>query len=89
MLRTFIYLTFIYFLCFDIYRLIPKWLATIVPSLVKAGKCAEILKLYGVLTSKNQTQLSPFIKCLFMFKIMKNLNHLLKNFLKISKKILT
>lgn len=32
--------------------MIPKWLASVVPVLVKAGKCAEILKSNGVLTRK-------------------------------------
>ena len=37
----------------SISRLIPKWLAAIVPSLIKAGKCAEILKFNQVL-SRNE-----------------------------------
>jgi hypothetical protein len=45
------------FIFIKIYRLIPKWLASIVPALVKAGKCAEILKSNGVLTSKYQMYL--------------------------------
>ncbi|CAF3929267.1 unnamed protein product [Rotaria sp. Silwood2] len=36
--------------------LIPKWLASIVPSLVKAGKCAEILKSNGVLKNNEESQ---------------------------------
>ncbi|CAF3680517.1 unnamed protein product [Rotaria socialis] len=36
--------------------LIPKWLACIVPSLVKAGKCAEILKSNGVLRNNEESQ---------------------------------
>ncbi|CAF1161140.1 unnamed protein product [Adineta steineri] len=46
--------------------LIPKWLASIVPSLVKAGKCAEILKSNGVLTNHKESQsfVEEFSKCL-------------------------
>ncbi|CAF1078845.1 unnamed protein product [Rotaria sordida] len=36
--------------------LIPKWLASIVPSLIKAGKCAEILKSNGVLRNNEESQ---------------------------------
>ncbi len=43
------------FIFIEISSLIPRWLASIVPSLVKAGKCAEILKSNGVLTSKKET----------------------------------
>ena len=31
------------------FRLIPKWLASVVPALVKAGKCAEILQFNRIL----------------------------------------
>ncbi|CAF5102861.1 unnamed protein product, partial [Rotaria sp. Silwood1] len=37
-------------------KLIPKWLASIVPSLLKAGKCAEILKSNGVLRNNEESQ---------------------------------
>ncbi|CAF0909203.1 unnamed protein product [Adineta ricciae] len=36
--------------------LIPRWLASIVPSLIKAGKCAEILKSNSVLTNEEESQ---------------------------------
>jgi len=54
--RKFVGLIFISFEFIQIHRLIPRWLASIVPSLVKAGKCAEIIKSNSVLTSKNQTK---------------------------------
>ena len=46
--------------CSHISRLIPRWLASIAPALVKAGKCAEILKANGVLTTKNHTHPNLF-----------------------------
>ncbi len=55
------------FIFIEISSLIPRWLASIVPSLVKAGKCAEILKSNGVLASKNLTEiiLLVFDPCFF------------------------
>lgn len=45
--------------------MIPRWLASIVPSLVKAGKCSEVLKSYSVLRSEKKN--NYFISLIFIF----------------------